>query len=109
MRAARLVVDTGIHALGWDRQRVIDFLRTNTPMPHVDIEQETDRYIANPGQALSYMVGRLEIERIRAKARHALGERFDIRDFHDAALRNGELPLGALAQVIDDWVTAQSQ
>jgi uncharacterized protein (DUF885 family) len=109
MRAARLVVDTGIHALGWDRQRVIDFLRTNTPMPHVDIEQETDRYIADPGQALSYMVGRLEIERIRAEARQALGERFDIRGFHDAALRNGELPLGALAEVIDDWVAAQSR
>ena len=109
IRAARLVVDTGIHALGWDRQRVIDFLRSNTPMPHVDIEQETDRYVAVPGQALSYMVGRLEIERIRAGARQALGERFDIRGFHDAVLSNGELPLGALAEVIGDWVAAQSR
>jgi uncharacterized protein (DUF885 family) len=106
LRAARLVVDTGIHAHGWDRQRVIDFLRVNTPMPHADIERETDRYIADPGQALSYMVGRLEIERIRAGARQALGERFDIRGFHDAVLSNGEIPLDALAEVIDDWVAA---
>src|SRR5215207_8813027 len=108
-RAARLVVDTGIHALGWGRQRVIDFLRTNTPMPPVDMEQETNRYIADPGQALAYMVGRLEIERIRAGARRALGERFDIRGFHDAVLSNGEVPLGALAEVIDEWVAAQSR
>jgi uncharacterized protein (DUF885 family) len=107
MRAARLVVDTGLHAFGWGRQRVIDFLRTNTPTPPVDIERETDRYIADPGQALAYMVGRLEIERIRAGARQALGERFDIRGFHDAILSNGELPLGALAEVIDDWVATQ--
>lgn len=103
-RAARLVVDTGIHALGWDRRRVIDFLRTNTPASGVEIEQETDRYIAAPGQALAYMVGRLEIERIRDRARHALGERFDLRDFHDAVLASGELPLGVLAQVIDEWL-----
>jgi uncharacterized protein (DUF885 family) len=109
VRAARLVVDTGIHALGWGRQRVIDYLRTNTPMPHVDIEQETDRYIADPGQALAYMVGRLEIERLRAAARQALGQRFDIRGFHDAVLANGEVPLGALAGVIDDWVAAHSR
>jgi uncharacterized protein (DUF885 family) len=108
-RAARLVVDTGIHALGWDRQRVIDFLRTHTPMSHVDIERETDRYIADPGQALAYMVGRLEIERMRAGARQALGDRFDIRDFHDAVLGNGELPLGALADVVGGWVAARSR
>jgi uncharacterized protein (DUF885 family) len=108
LRAARLVVDTGIHAHGWDRQRVVDFLRTHTPMSHVDIEQETDRYIADPGQALAYMVGRLEIERMRAGARQALGERFDIRGFHDTVLRNGEVPLGALAEVVDEWVAARS-
>jgi len=107
LRAARLVVDTGIHALGWGRQRMIDFLLTNTPMPPVDIERETDRYIADPGQALAYMVGRLEIERIRARAQHTLRQRFDIRGFHDAMLSNGELPLGALAEVIDEWVTAR--
>lgn len=108
MRAARLVVDTGLHAFGWSRPRVNDFLRANTPMPPLDIERETDRYIADPGQALAYMVGRLEIERIRAGARQALGGRFDIRGFHDAVLSNGELPLGALAEVIDGWAAAQS-
>lgn len=108
-RAARLVVDTGIHAHGWTRQRVIDYLRTNTPMSDVDIEQETDRYIAYPGQALSYMVGRLEIERMRAAAQQALGQRFDIRGFHDAVLRNGELPLGSLAEVVDEWVATQTR
>jgi uncharacterized protein (DUF885 family) len=107
-RAARLVVDTGVHAFGWDRRRVVDFLRTHTPMSHVDVERETDRYIAMPGQALAYMVGRLEIERIRARARAALAGRFDIRGFHDAVLANGEVPLGALAAVIDEWVAAQS-
>ncbi|HEY0806264.1 MAG TPA: DUF885 family protein [Pseudonocardiaceae bacterium] len=76
-------------------------------MPQVDIEQETDRYVADPGQALAYMVGRLEIERIRAGAQQALGERFDIRGFHDAALSNGEIPLDALAQVIDDWTASR--
>jgi uncharacterized protein (DUF885 family) len=107
IRAARLVVDTGIHAHGWDRRRVIDFLCANTPMPAMDIEQETDRYIADPGQALAYMVGRLEIERVRAAAQQALGARFDIRGFHDAALSNGEIPLDALAEVVDDWIAAR--
>lgn len=107
-RAARLVVDTGLHAFGWDRRRAMDFLRTNTPMPYVDIAPETDRYIADPAQALAYMVGRLEIEGLRDRARQALRERFDIRGFHDAVLRNGEIPLGTLARVIDEWVAAQA-
>jgi uncharacterized protein (DUF885 family) len=88
---------------------VIDFLRANTPTPHADIERETDRYIADPGQALAYMVGRLEIERIRTRARQALGQRFDIRAFHDTVLSNGEVPLSALAEVVDEWVAAQSR
>lgn len=108
-RAARLVVDTGIHALGWSRQRAVDYFRTHTPMPPVDIDRELNRYIADPGQALAYMVGRLEIERIRRRARQALGERFDIRAFHDAVLRNGEIPLDTLADVLDQWVSTQSR
>jgi uncharacterized protein (DUF885 family) len=108
-RAARLVVDTGVHALGWGRRQMVDFLRTNTPMPYVDIERETDRYLADPGQALAYMVGRLEIERLRAGAREEMGERFDIRGFHDAVLRNGEVPLGVLAEVVDGWVATLSR
>ena len=109
LRAARLVVDTGIHAHGWDRRRAVDFLAANTPMSTVDIEQETDRYIADPGQALAYMVGRLEIERMRDAAERALGERFDIRGFHDAVVGNGELPLGALSAVVDGWVASRSR
>ncbi|WP_158887266.1 DUF885 domain-containing protein [Amycolatopsis anabasis] len=104
MRAGRLVVDTGLHALGWSRQRAVDFLREHTPMAPLEIEREIDRYADWPGQALSYMVGRLEIQRIRAAAEEALGERFDIRDFHDVVLGNGVLPLSVLDTVVADWV-----
>jgi uncharacterized protein (DUF885 family) len=105
MRAGRLVVDTGMHALGWSRQQAIDYLRENTPMSRVEIDKEVDRYIAYPGQALSYMVGRLEIQRLRAYAEETLGDRFDIREFHDVVLSNGSLSLGVLAEVVTDWVT----
>lgn len=108
VRAARLVADTGLHAFGWPRPRAIDYLRAHTPLPVADIEQEVDRYLADPGQALSYMVGRLEIERIRAGAERALGPRFDIRGFHDAVLANGEIPLGALAGVVENSLADQT-
>jgi len=104
MRAGRLVVDTGIHAKGWTRAQVIDYLRQHTPMSEVEIEAETDRYIAAPGQALSYMVGRLEIQRLRAAAERELGDRFDIRAFHDLVLGNGPLPLSVLDDVVTEWV-----
>ncbi|HWC83704.1 MAG TPA: DUF885 domain-containing protein [Pseudonocardiaceae bacterium] len=104
MRAGRLVVDTGIHAKGWTRAQTIDYLRQNTPMSEVEIEAETDRYIASPGQALSYMVGRLELQRLRGVAERALGERFDIRAFHDLVLGNGPLPLSVLEEVVSEWV-----
>ncbi|UQS24136.1 DUF885 domain-containing protein [Amycolatopsis thermalba] len=104
MRAGRLVVDTGLHAQGWSRQQAVDYLREHTPMPQVEIESEVDRYIAYPGQALSYMVGRLEIQRVRARAEQALGERFDIRAFHDLVLGGGALPLSVLAAVVDEWI-----
>jgi uncharacterized protein (DUF885 family) len=107
MRAGRLVVDTGLHAKGWSRQQAVDFLREHTPMPGVEIESEVDRYIAYPGQALSYMVGRLEIQAIRAKAEQALGERFDIRAFHDVVLGGGALPLSVLDEVVTAWVREQ--
>jgi uncharacterized protein (DUF885 family) len=106
MRAGRLVVDTGLHAKGWSRAQAVDYLAKNTPMAAVEIEAEVDRYIAYPGQALSYMVGRLEIQRIRAVAEAALGDRFDIRGFHDVVIGNGPLPLSVLAEVVADW-TAQ--
>jgi uncharacterized protein (DUF885 family) len=108
MRAGRLVVDTGLHAKGWSRQQAIDYLRDNTAMAPVEIESEVDRYIAYPGQALAYMVGRLEIQRLRAEAERALGDRFDIRAFHDTVLGSGALPLPELAAVVADWITARS-
>jgi uncharacterized protein (DUF885 family) len=107
MRAARLVVDTGLHAKGWSRQQAVDYMLANTAMPQVEIDSEADRYIADPGQALAYMVGRLEIQRIRASAEQALGARFDIRSFHDTVLGDGPLPLGVLDRVVRNWVAAQ--
>jgi uncharacterized protein (DUF885 family) len=107
MRAGRLVVDTGLHAKGWSREQAVAYLSEHTPMAAVEIESEVDRYIAYPGQALSYMVGRLEILKIRADARAALGEKFDIRAFHDVVLGNGPLPLSVLAGVVADWTAAQ--
>jgi uncharacterized protein (DUF885 family) len=107
MRAARLVVDTGLHAMGWSRQQAVDYMRANTMMPQVEIDSEVDRYIADPGQALAYMIGRLEIQRIRAQAERALGERFDIRSFHDTVIGNGPLPLGVLDEVVQAWSREQ--
>jgi uncharacterized protein (DUF885 family) len=104
VRASRLVVDTGMHALGWSRAEAVNFLRTNTPLAPADIEVEIDRYIAVPGQALSYMVGRLEIQRMRADAERRLGGSFDIRAFHDTVLGAGSLPLSVLADQIDTWL-----
>jgi uncharacterized protein (DUF885 family) len=109
MRAGRLVVDTGLHSLGWSRQQAVDYLRDNTPMAALEIEAEIDRYAANPGQALSYMVGRLEIERLRAEAERELGDRFDIRAFHDVVLGGGSLPLPVLGTVVRDWVSGVHQ
>jgi uncharacterized protein (DUF885 family) len=103
MRAGRLVVDTGLHALGWSRSQAIDYLRENTPLALVEIESEVDRYIAAPGQALAYMVGRLEIQRIRAGAERTMGDRFDIRAFHDVVLGGGPLPLDVLDEVVSAW------
>ncbi len=106
MRAGRLVVDTGMHAKGWSREQAVAYLRENTPMSELEIGNEIDRYIAYPGQALSYMVGRLEIQRIRAEAERALGDRFDIRAFHDVVLGNGSLPLSVLDEVVSAWVAS---
>ncbi|MFC5290730.1 DUF885 domain-containing protein [Actinokineospora guangxiensis] len=103
LRASRLVVDTGVHAKGWSRERALAYMRENTPLSTVDITSEVDRYIAYPGQALSYMVGRLEIQRIRTAAEQRLGGRFDIRGFHDVVLGNGALPLSILDEVVRAW------
>jgi len=106
-RAARLVVDTGIHAKGWTREQAIDFLASNTAMSIKNVETETDRYIAWPGQALSYKIGELTILEQRARAEKALGKKFDIRGFHDVVLGAGTMPLGALEMRVGRWIDAQ--
>ena len=100
-RASRLVVDTGIHAMGWTRQQAIDFMTAHTALGENNIGNEVDRYIAWPGQALAYKLGQLELLRLRAEARERQGERFDIRRFHDVVLGSGALPLPVLRQVVE--------
>ncbi|MFQ5524059.1 MAG: DUF885 family protein [Acidimicrobiia bacterium] len=107
-RAGRLVVDTGLHALGWSRQQAIDFLTTWTPIGLLTIEQEVDRYIGMAGQALSYKMGQLEIKRLRAEAEKRLGKAFDIKGFHDQLLTHGAMPLPLLADTIDAWIQSRS-
>jgi len=103
-RACRLVVDTGMHHLGWGRRRAIDYMLANSALTPVNISNEVDRYIAWPGQACAYMVGRREIERLRSVAATALGGAFDLPAFHDAVLRNGGVPMRVLADEIDAWL-----
>jgi uncharacterized protein (DUF885 family) len=105
-RAARLVVDPGMHVLGWSRQQAIDYMLAHTTAARAEVESEVDRYIAWPGQAVGYMIGALEIRRIRGDAQQKLGPRFDIRQFHDRVLEDGSLPLPMLRQKIDRWAAA---
>ena len=100
MRACRLVVDTGLHALGWSRQQAVDYMLANSPLAEGVVRPEVDRYIVSPGQATSYMVGRLEIQRMRAEAEQRRGGEFDVRAFHSAVLDSGSLPLGVLDEVV---------
>jgi uncharacterized protein (DUF885 family) len=102
-RACRLVVDTGMHHYGWSRSRAIEFMWENTATTRANIVSEVDRYIAWPGQALAYMIGRREIRRLRAQAERDLGPRFDIRAFHGVVLGNGAVPLGVLDQLVSQW------
>jgi uncharacterized protein (DUF885 family) len=106
-RCVRLVVDTGIHRDRWTRAQAIDYMVKNTGMAESAVTTEIERYIVNPGQACAYKVGELEILALRQQAMDRLGPRFDLRKFHDVVLSNGSLPLGLLAQVVDEWIASE--
>ena len=103
-RACRLVVDTGMHYLGWTRKQAVDFMKKNTALSLHNIVAEVDRYISWPGQALAYKMGELKIRELRSRAEETLGDRFDVRGFHDAVLRAGAVPLDVLERNIDNYI-----
>lgn len=107
-RACRLVVDTGIHAFGWTRDEAMDFLASNTALSLHEVRTETDRYISWPGQALSYKIGELTIRELRGRAEKALGERFDVREFHDVILGQGTVPMSVLEDQVNAYIEAVS-
>lgn len=106
-RAARLVVDTGIHAKGWDKARAVAFMKDNTTLTDANIDAEVNRYISTPGQALAYKLGELKIRELRALAEKELGDKFDLRHFHDAVLGQGPVPLDTLDAQVRAWIAAE--
>jgi uncharacterized protein (DUF885 family) len=109
LRACRLVVDTGMHHYGWPRARAAEFIWQNTATTRANVENEIDRYIAWPGQALAYLVGRREIQRLRGQAETQLRGGFDIRAFHGVVLGNGAVPLSVLGQLVSQWIRSAQQ
>lgn len=107
-RAVRLVVDTGMHAKGWTREQAIEFFKANAAKTEADIVNEIDRYISDPGQALAYKIGQMQIRALRTEAEKALGARFDLRAFHDQLLSTGAVPLDIMEANIHRWIAAQS-
>ncbi|RZK34130.1 MAG: DUF885 domain-containing protein, partial [Hymenobacter sp.] len=107
-RAVRLVVDTGMHDRRWTREQAIRYMRQKTGMAESDVEAEIERYIVMPGQACAYKVGMLKILELRERAKQQLGAKFDLRDFHDAVLKNGAMPLEVLEQVVNDYIAAKA-
>ncbi|MCT8985984.1 DUF885 domain-containing protein [Shewanella phaeophyticola] len=107
LRAMRLVVDTGLHAKGWSREQAIQYMKDNSPMAESDIVAEVERYMAIPGQALSYKVSQLTILRLRADAEKALGDKFDLKGFHDQLLTTGSLPMAVMEDKIADWIKTE--
>jgi uncharacterized protein (DUF885 family) len=103
----RLVVDTGLHAKHWTRQQVVDFFHEHSSIDETNVQRETDRYIAWPGQALGYKIGQLKLLEFRQRAQAAFGSRFDIKRFHDLVLDSGAVPLDILSSQIDQWVASQ--
>lgn len=106
-RATRLVVDTGLHAEGWSKQQAVDYMLDNTALTPGNVDAEVNRYITNPGQAVAYKIGELKIRELRARAESELGAGFDLREFHDAVLKNGAVPLDVLEAQVDIWIAEQ--
>jgi uncharacterized protein (DUF885 family) len=111
LRAARLVVDTGVHALGWTREQMIERMAPSKGgwVTSDFIASEVDRYIANPAQALAYKIGGLKIGGLRKRAERELGAKFDVREFHDVVLRNGSIPLDILEEEVDRWIAGKKR